>query len=290
MGTIEAYGSTIINSHNDNCRQIDWSDWIQMTPAQQAAVVNGVIVNVPSVEGNIKAELMQVLWTNPNPTASFAAQNINLSSNDYDILIFVGYYSTSYTQWNISVAASKGSGAILQFSFSGTDFLRTITRVNDTSFNFADGQKCDPTVYVDNTVCVPTVIYGLKKSVSISFDAIASDVSTSADKCMLSDGVTSVESKISSIQPNYSNVIATLTTAGSSYTCTSDGYLIGTINGVSTGWASIREGSQSSYFLALNTDTTGNAPSAVCIPFKKGNTIMLGGQGTYNLAFTGALS
>lgn len=86
--------------------------------------------------------------------------------------------------------------------------------------------------------------------------------------------------------PDLSNVVAELNTAGQNYTVDQSGYVIGTIKGEINGWANIRNSKNINYFLALSGDI--NVPTAVCIPFKKGDTVSLGSIGTYNLVFIGA--
>lgn len=69
----------------------------------------------------------------------------------------------------------------------------------------------------------------------------------------------------------------------SNYLCQTNGYVIGTIQGAINGWASVRSGKQPNYFLALCT--TADTPTAVCIPFSAGDSVIFGTTGTYNLAF-----
>ena len=214
-------GKTIVD---DSPTEITWTQWNNLTPEQQAAIPKALITDAPGVDGPINVELIKTLWTNPSPTSAFAAQNINLLNDEYDLLIFVGYYSTSYTAWLISSTCNKGHGTILHFSYNGTDFLRTVTRVSDSSFNIADGQKgYGQTVEIDNTVCVPVAIYGIKTSVTVDVSGVISDVSTSADKCMMSDGVTSVENKITA-NIFSGEIDVSSYSSDNMYTCLSDGY------------------------------------------------------------------
>jgi len=273
------------------------ADWNAMTEQEKTAYKASHYrfgVEVPDTEGVINAEYMKLLWENPNTTQAFAEQTVTLSSADYDFLLFI--YSVSVTTpERCSVIAPKGSNAWLDLAStlnSGTVTARRSATYNSaTSISFGTAYIAQgASTHAENTsVDIPIAIYGIKKNFQFKVNAIATDLSTSADHCMLSDDATSVEEALGEKMstPNYSNVIATITTAGSSYTCPKNGYLIGMIYGSSNGWASIRLKTQPNYFLSLNTDSTGNNPSAVCIPFKKDDVIVLGGQGTYNLAFTG---
>ena len=80
--------------------------------------------------------------------------------------------------------------------------------------------------------------------------------------------------------PRYDAVIGTMTAPSQQYDCLCNCFLIGTIKGVSDGWASVRSMYNKNYYLAL--ETTQNE-TAICIPFKKGDKIFLGSTGIYNL-------
>lgn len=178
------------------CETIDWEDWIEMSSQEQEAYKIAhpdlLILDAPGADGNISADLLTELWSNPDSTATFAAQNISLSSSDYDFLLFI---YRMYVGGELSSAmTSKGEGVVLNGSTPNIRY-REITRTNDTTFAVGVGKLVSTygTETVNNNQCIPVAVYGLKKTVNLNFSAIASDVSTSADKCMLSDGVTSVE-------------------------------------------------------------------------------------------------
>lgn len=84
------------------------------------------------------------------------------------------------------------------------------------------------------------------------------------------------------IAPDYKSAVA----IQSNYTCMTNGYVIGTIQGAVNGWASIRSSKNANYFLALCTSS--EKPIAVCIPFASGDSVIFGSSGTYNLAFAPA--
>lgn len=94
------------------------------------------------------------------------------------------------------------------------------------------------------------------------------------------DGFNTVNGKL--IAPDYKSAVA----IQSNYTCMTNGYVIGTIQGAVNGWASIRSSKNANYFLALCTSSEN--PIAVCIPFASGDSVIFGSSGTYNLAFAPA--
>ena len=100
------------------------------------------------------------------------------------------------------------------------------------------------------------------------------------DAKAVADAVTDVTGKL--IAPDYKSAVA----IQSNYTCMTNGYVIGTIQGAVNGWASIRSSKNANYFLALCTSSEN--PIAVCIPFALGDSVIFGSSGTYNLAFAPA--
>lgn len=100
------------------------------------------------------------------------------------------------------------------------------------------------------------------------------------DAKAVADAVTDVTGKL--IAPDYQSAVA----IQSNYTCMTNGYVIGTIQGEVNGWASIRSSKNANYFLALCTSS--EKPIAVCIPFTSGDSVIFGSSGTYNLAFAPA--
>lgn len=71
-----------------------------------------------------------------------------------------------------------------------------------------------------------------------------------------------------------------MTAPSQEYTCICNSFLIGTIKGVPDGWASVRSMYNKNYYLALEST---QHETAICIPFKKGDKIILGSRGIYNL-------
>ena len=100
------------------------------------------------------------------------------------------------------------------------------------------------------------------------------------DAKAVADAVSEVNGKL--IAPDYKSAVA----IQSNYTCMTNGYVIGTIQGAVNGWASIRSSKNANYFLALCTSSEN--PIAVCIPFASGDSVIFGSSGTYNLAFAPA--
>lgn len=186
-------GRTVVT---DEPELVEWSTWITKSAAEKQGH-HWKITNAPYVDGTIDADLLTKLWENPNPNASFAAQDINFSSSDYDFLL-VDWGDTQYHHF--STIVPRTGNMIL--SYTVTTSSQHIT-VNSRELQYSNGSKyvafdgysqnSDGTKVIGNILCIPKAIYGIKKTVKVKIAAIAGDVSTSADKCMLSDGVTSVQ-------------------------------------------------------------------------------------------------
>ena len=221
---------------DDSAEEVTWATWNAMTDAERDVYSAGKrinITNVPGADGTISADMLTKLWENQNPTQAFAEQNVALSSSDYDFLLFD--FSSN------SLILSKGSSGSISDCLPASSHTnlrsrrRGVTYVNDTSYTIKDceAQQQGSSQTITNDYFIPRAIYGLKKSFTFKVSAIASDVSTSASKCMLSDGVTSVEDRLDA------NTISSATrdtlSANVAYTAPSDGYLIvGCINNTSS--------------------------------------------------------
>lgn len=96
-----------------------------------------------------------VLWSNPNPTSDFSAQNITLSSSDYDVLeIF--YRGFNNSTWENSVRLTKGGNARLLYIAGTTTFYRNCQYTDDTIYSVANESANT------NSRCIPLYIVGYK--------------------------------------------------------------------------------------------------------------------------------
>lgn len=165
------------------------------------------IATALTTASNTKLHLYSKLWENPSPSSAFSAQTITLASSDYDFLCIFYRSDDIYN----STTIPKGHSATLNDSFAISSNLvarvRYLNRSSDTAYAVTD---CTRVSYgsstTQNDTVIPIAIYGFKKSVDIN--AIVSSVSTDADKCIMSDGVTSVEQAIGELQkPTFSVMV-----------------------------------------------------------------------------------
>lgn len=86
-----------------------------------------------------------ILWENPNPSSNFSAQNITLSSDDYDILeIF--YSNAPGTNYIYSSRIYKGKSTFLTVNHIGGGNTvyhrwRTFNYSDDTTYSISTGTQ-----------------------------------------------------------------------------------------------------------------------------------------------------
>lgn len=114
-----------------------------------------------------------VLWTNPSPTASFAAQTITLSSdiNNFKYLKIVYKLSTSNNTESYAIyAVDEFKNMIIGVGYAcgaisgrpgGTNLARRLGYASDTSIRFMDSSGIG-VASTDNNGLIPLAIYGMK--------------------------------------------------------------------------------------------------------------------------------
>lgn len=157
-----------------------------MTTSQNLIAINGNIIGgLPIASENLK-----LLWENPDPTASFTSQTITLSSDNYDFLLVTAVCSTTNGAEASPLILKKNSKGILNYATATSPAAasnRTITCTSDSQLSVDSAWNAGSVV---NTELVPIAVYGIyKKSIA----------NTDASKCIMSDGVTSVEDKLNDI-------------------------------------------------------------------------------------------
>ena len=212
LKTVAFTGSYADLSNKPETTVIDWADWILLTPQEQESG-DYTVVGCPWADGDVSVELMTKLWENESPTASFAAQDVNVESG-YNYLI---YARASASNTSVVSNLSDGDGylTLAQAGNGSTSYDRKYTYANG-KISFADAHLAvGTTVYsTNNSVLIPIAIYGIKTTASVKINAVAMDVNTSADHCMLSDGVTSVEDFVNEIGSADGKIIASVTADG----------------------------------------------------------------------------
>ena len=151
-------------------------------------------IELPDSQGVVNAEYMKLLWENPNTTQSFTEQNVTLASADYDFYLVNAIYSTANSAVASTIIAPKGKNALLSYCLNNAIRSRGVTYVSATSLTIGHGYKDNGTQ--DDTLCIPIAIYGIKSTIQLKINAIATELSTRADHCFLDDETTTVEEAI----------------------------------------------------------------------------------------------
>lgn len=120
-------------------------------------ILNEVLPPTPS-------EYRKLLWTNPNPTSSFAAQTVSLDLSDYDeVEVDIATYGTYASTTTESFKFKVGVGG-LPSGAANTIAWRYITPTT-TGVEFGTGYETrtyGANGTQDNTKMVPQRIYGIK--------------------------------------------------------------------------------------------------------------------------------
>lgn len=146
-------------------------------PANFSWDTKGITHNKQPLNELLNNVLMK-LWENPNPSGTFKAQNITLSSADYDYLI---WFYKGHAGWMrlLSQMTLKGYGIDLISPFDGqmsdginwkiANFYRRVNRIDDITFDVPLSGMVTPNgdAYSENGIsdghwCIPVAIYGGK--------------------------------------------------------------------------------------------------------------------------------
>lgn len=225
--------------------EIDYEDWLELTE-QEKETGRWDVVGVPGADGTVSFDLMTKLWENPDPTVAFAAQNIDLELTNYDFIL-------TLCRSGISAITKKGINYIYlaeAVAAANTEIInrRRLGTITSTGITFNDAYYragINASGTLDNSLCVPVFIYGIKTSQTVEIKAIAPEVSTSASKCMMSDGETSVEDAIEEVDDKTTVTSGTITK--SSYATAlyhTTVYKLGNLVFISCGWVGSANNSQ----------------------------------------------
>ena len=88
---------------SDAPNDITWSQYLAKSASEKQGK-KWLIHDVPGICAKINAEMLSLLWENPDPTNSMAENTeLNLSSSNYDYLIFVYYFAFDFEYMLISI-------------------------------------------------------------------------------------------------------------------------------------------------------------------------------------------
>lgn len=154
-----------------------YAGYLTFTGTCTAATTANVTLGYTSND-NFSDRLMTLLWENPNPTSSFAAQTISLDLSNYDmVLIESRFHTSSYYDANFSrkiievgkrdtleVLQTPNASSVAYTMYNATRHVIT----SNSDVYFSDGKYKNVTVSnaaftSDNSYCIPQKIYGISR-------------------------------------------------------------------------------------------------------------------------------
>lgn len=120
----------------------------------------------------VNSKTLKLLWENSSPSSTFASQNIDLSSSNYDYLIFIYKMHTGSNRQK-SQMILKGADCLMDLAWdygvSGTyyiaEYYRTASRTSDTKYSINDcyiRYNSGTTGTTGNNYVIPIAVYGGK--------------------------------------------------------------------------------------------------------------------------------
>lgn len=136
------------------------------TDVVAANVTDQVVSNAAAIAGLTANVKMFKAWENQDPSVDFAAQSVTLSAGDYDLLVVIANYATTFGD-NVS-NISSGSSGYLTFSLAGSNGPAIYSRLYSVSGNQVTFGDCEmsahnaPTKVIANNTLIPYQIYKIK--------------------------------------------------------------------------------------------------------------------------------
>lgn len=131
-------------------------------------------------ENSVSDRLLTLLWENPSPTSSFAAQTIQLDLSDYDeIMISFAHYTDDMTQSSYIIMKNDNwHPCRVMKSTYATDTYRNVKATN-IGITFSGG--FNPQTNQNDTSCaIPLKIYGISRYNYFEEDKSIKDIASQA--------------------------------------------------------------------------------------------------------------
>lgn len=106
---------------------------------------------------------MDLLWTNPSPTASFAAQTVSLDLSDYRcFVVYIRHYTNDNSISSAFLVKSDIETMLTAHGQTGNWACRYITSITNNGVIFGNGKASNGSV--NDQAGIPYQIYGIKTS------------------------------------------------------------------------------------------------------------------------------
>ena len=131
--------------------------------ASEAITRNDLTAILNEVLPPTASEYRKLLWTNPNPSSSFAAQTVSTDLSDYDeVEVICKPYSADASYFTSRVKVGNRGMLYSQTGYgSPVRIYGTQRNFTPTSTGVAFGDGLDFSASVSNAYCVPYQIYGI---------------------------------------------------------------------------------------------------------------------------------
>lgn len=140
--------------------------------------IYGVDVAPPNVDYTLTEEkdVKELLWTNPDSTADFAAQTINLDLSDYDCvdIVFKNQNNGDLTAcYKIRIGEKHNAIYYANIGANAAALLQVrATTVSSTGITFGEGKQKSTNVTTaattNNAYIIPIAIYGIKNKINVT--------------------------------------------------------------------------------------------------------------------------
>lgn len=153
--------------------------------------------------GNLDCVRTKVLWTNPNPTASFANTSIDLKENNCDFFEIRYRYNTTYDFTDsVTIPVIIGKRALLSMVNTPVMlFVRAMTVTSQTKLTFASSYYGNTAgESIDNSTIIPVEVIGITKQPAMIYTG---KELFAGNGISVEDGV--ISAKIETIYDKHSN-------------------------------------------------------------------------------------
>lgn len=166
---VEVYGSSVVTGgvaeipdtvHVGASAPTDAKTKIWLDTDEQG---QSVVTSVNGQSGAVSLHpLFDLLWTNPSPTSTFAAQTLSIDLSDYSFLIIKSTRSNGSTFYVSSlVEVGGGTTTILGGAESGLTLVGRNVSATSTGITFSTGYL-NGNSGTNTAWCIPVSIYGIR--------------------------------------------------------------------------------------------------------------------------------
>ncbi len=169
----------IDNTYHDSSKQDTLVSGTNIKTINNTSILGSGNISLPQVTDSYSASTTAsyscnyvnglngtILWTNPNPTSSFSAQNVNLveSLDNYDCYEIIHKQSTTNSRFLTTGKIPVGHGTFMVNALSLNQYRGTSENTSGSSVKFTAGYQAnaDGSFTENNTLVIPMYVIGYK--------------------------------------------------------------------------------------------------------------------------------